>query len=160
MIFIGTLFCTHGDYTLLYIISPHKNECVVINKCWSEFDYIQGSWTHLVWSVKGQGILWQISVYWSDHHTDRSEWVEPASVLSPEDSVLKLAAIDAARVPHAIQIRLTTCVVPPATFVEMSAVACREMKDGWKRLLLWFKWTDTEFQLQFKWRLLLKTVYA
>lgn len=63
------------------------------------------------------------SVYWPDEHSDSLHGVEPAAVVSPENPILEFASVYASRVPHAIQVGLAASVVPPASFVEMGAVA-------------------------------------
>lgn len=64
------------------------------------------------------------SVYRPDEHTDSLHGVEAAAVVGPEDSILKLAAVYASHIPHAIQVGLAASVVPPASFMEMCTVTC------------------------------------
>lgn len=66
----------------------------------------------------------ELSVDWANHHADRLKRVEASSIISPEDPILELASVHAPGVPHTVQIGLPTSVVPPATFVEVSTVAC------------------------------------
>lgn len=63
------------------------------------------------------------SVYWPDEHSDSLHGVEAAAVVGPENPILEFAAVHAPRVPHAVQVGLATSVVPPASFVEVGAVA-------------------------------------
>lgn len=73
------------------------------------------------------------SVNRSDHHAHSFHRVEASSVVRPEDAVLELVPIHTARVPHTIEIGLATCVVPPATFVEVSTVSCSEVRQDKER---------------------------
>lgn len=67
-----------------------------------------------------------VSVNRSDHHAYGFHGVEASSVVRPEDAILELVAIHTTRVPHAIKVGLTTCIVPPATFMEVSTVSCKK----------------------------------
>lgn len=73
------------------------------------------------------------SVNRSDHHAHSFHGVEASAVVRPEDAVLELVTIHAAGVPHSIEIGLATCIVPPATFMEVSAVSCSEVRQDKKR---------------------------
>lgn len=64
----------------------------------------------------------------SDQHAHSFHGVEASAVVCPEDAVLELVAIHTAGVPDAIEIGLATCIVPPATFMEVSTVSCSEVR--------------------------------
>lgn len=68
------------------------------------------------------------SVNRSDHHAHSFHGVEASSVVRPEDAVLELVAIHATRVPDSVEIGLAACIVPPATFMEVSTVSCRKVR--------------------------------
>lgn len=70
------------------------------------------------------GFVFCASVDGSDHHAHSFHRVEASSVVRPEDAVLELVAIHAASVPDTIKIGLATCIVPPATLMEVSTVSC------------------------------------
>lgn len=70
------------------------------------------------------------SVNGPDHHAHSFHGVEASSVVRPEDAILELVAIHATRVPDAIKIGLPTCIVPPATLMEVSTVSCSTIKHG------------------------------
>lgn len=64
-----------------------------------------------------------------DHHLNGPQGVWPASVLSPENSILVLASIMASSVPYSIEVRVCTGVVPPASFMKVRTVSCRRNTD-------------------------------
>lgn len=69
--------------------------------------------------------LWRrSSVNRLDHHLNCLQGVRPASVFGPENSILVLASVMASSIPHSIEVRVCTGVVPPTSFVKVGTVSC------------------------------------
>lgn len=63
-----------------------------------------------------------VSINRSDHQSHRLEGVKTSSIICPEDSILKFATVNTPAIPYTIQVGLATSIVPPTTFMEVSAV--------------------------------------
>lgn len=85
--------------------------------------------------VKFCVIYLEPSVNGFDHHLHCSQGVGPASVLSPENSILVLASVMATSVPYTVEVRVCAGIVPPASFMEVGAVSCRRNTDSEVKVL-------------------------
>lgn len=77
-----------------------------------------------------------------DHHGNSFERIGASVELCPVDSILIAAAIVSSPIPHAVQVGVGTHVVPPASFLVMSAVTWRQSKAVNRNV------SDTTFTLQ------------
>lgn len=80
-----------------------------------------------------------------DHHENFLQGVGPSVELSPVDPILVATSIVSTPIPHAVQIGVCAHVIPPASFLVMSAVTCEKhsyrhkKSNHFRKLLGWDK---------------------
>lgn len=102
---------------------------------------------HVMFLMESVGI-------WTDHHSDLLQGIRPTAELCPVNSILVTAAVMPAAVPYAIQVRVGTGVVPPASLLIVGTISCMRGNEVWvsKFSILIQHYTVILFRTLQRWR--------